>query len=77
MDKLKLLAQLLSELRFMNHDLISLSYVIEDMAEAGDGDTSFSVEGLGINITKDTIDFVDIELGKSIATLKLEINENY
>ena len=77
MDKLKLLAQLLSELRFMSPDLISLSYVIEDMAEAGDGNTSFSVEGLGINITKDAIDFVDIELGESIATLKLEINENY
>lgn len=77
MNKLKLLTQLLSELRFMSPDLISLSYVIEDMANAGDGNTSFSVEGLGINITKDAIDFVNIELGKSIATLKLEINKNY
>lgn len=77
MDKLKDLAEYLRtlrEYRLVKHTaFVIISYVIEAMAEAGEGNTRLSLPGIDINITKDTIDLINDMTGETIATLKLEL----
>lgn len=42
--------------------------IIDELRDAGDGDISISDDTIGINITNNSIDIVDIEENKSIIT---------
>ena len=74
--KLKLLNEIFNELMMEDIHFYPLARLIGDMSDAEDGDIAFSCGNIGINITKDTIDIVDIFEGKSVATLKLELKED-
>lgn len=55
-------------------EFVWLAVLVRSMNEAGDSNISFSNGNIGVNIIRDTIDIVDIDAGKSIATIKLTIN---
>lgn len=47
----------------------AINNVLCEMILAEDGDIHYSVGNFGVSITKDYIDFVDIESGTSLGTL--------
>ena len=49
-----------------------ISSLITEMSDMGNSDVHFSNDNFGISITKDYIDFVDIESGTSLGTLRWE-----
>lgn len=70
-----LLMMLLSEYAKRNIEFEPIMAIVTMMHEAGDGNTSFSNDNIGVNVTSDTIEIVDIFENKSIATIKLSIKE--
>lgn len=52
----------------------ALFILIDCMVDAGDGNISDSFDNIGIDVTNNVIDIVDIKNGTSIATLELTIN---
>lgn len=65
------LNQILIEHSTKDLSIAAIAQLISLMHEADDGNISFSYGNLGINITHDTIDIVDIFDDRSIAELKL------
>ena len=72
---LKILNEILKELMLKDLDFYPLHRIVEDMYETGDSNISFSCDNIGINITKNAIDIVDIFAGESIATLELKLSK--
>lgn len=70
-----LLMMLLSEYAKRKPGFESIAGIVTMMHEAGNSNTSFSTDDIGINITSDTIEIVDIFENKLIATIKLSIKE--
>lgn len=56
-----------------DEDFIWLAKLVQMMNDAGDSNICFSAGNIGVNIIANTIDIVDIEADRSIATLKLEV----
>lgn len=73
---LKILYELLHELMRKDIDFYPIYSVVQDMHEAGDGNTSFSCDNIGVNITENAINIYDIFAGKTIATLELKLKED-
>lgn len=76
MTKLEFLNELLTEFANRFDDFKDIANVIGMMHEAGDSNISFSAHNLGINVTANAIDIVDIYEGKSIATIELKFKED-
>lgn len=51
----------------------ALFIIFDTLKDVGDGNISYSDDNLGFNITKNTIEIVDINAGKTIATLTITI----
>lgn len=68
---MELLNQVLIEHSTKDMDIAAIARLISLMYEADDGNISFSSGNLGINVTCDMIDIVDIFENRSIAKLKL------
>lgn len=49
-----------------------ISSLITEMSDMGNSDVHFSDDNLGVSITRDYIDFVDIKSGTSLGTLRWE-----
>lgn len=71
--EINLLAFLMQEYGKHNEQFKRIFGTLMLMAEAEDGNIAFSHDDIGVNVTEDTIDIVDINAGKSIAVLKLEL----
>jgi hypothetical protein len=60
-----------------NHDLPpAILTILNYVRDAGDGNISHSWGNIGIDVTKYGISIVDIEAGKELISLRLEVNEN-
>lgn len=54
-------------------DFIWLAKLVQMMNDAEDANIAFSAGNTGVNVTANAIDIVDIEAGKSMATIRLEV----
>ena len=60
-----------------DHDLPpAILTILNYVRDAGDGNISHSWGNIGIDVTKRGISIVDIEAGKELIGLRLEVNEN-